>query len=272
MAPLPFDTCRERVARAEFHRQSLIKIWNGLDTDKVYASEAKIDHDGNGKFLFRTVQRDWLLPFSLHFGEMLYQLRSALDSCVYDAAVLKFKQDPPPDKEKWEFVFGADAVKFEEAMRRMKKLIPQEIRNLIEAVQPYKGITGRHEDREWDIGPTLMVLNEWARIDRHRKLHLVGTAVVEGNLRIILPSGMGMSLEYCNFTTDNRILEHDHEFANFRINNFVPGAKVNVNPQFSFDITVDETPRVRLQEIVSAMLMSVQIVRENFERHFGITR
>jgi hypothetical protein len=272
VAPLPFDTCWERVARAEFHRQSLIQIWNDLDTDKIYASKAKIDHDGNGKFLIRTVQRDWLLPFSLQFGEMLYQLRSALDSCVYDAAVLKFKQNPPPDKEKWEFVFGADSAKFEEAMRRMKKIIPQEIRDLIEAVQPYRGVTGRHENKVWDIGATLVVLNDWARMDRHRKLHLIGTAVVEGNLRIILPAGKGMSLEYCNFTTDNRILEHEHEFASFKIRNFVPDAEVHMNPQFSFDITVDETPRVRLQDISIAMSLSVQIVREQFEQHFGIKR
>ncbi len=146
---LPFDTCWERVARAELHRKSLIEAWNSLDTDKVYASSGKVNDDGTGKFFIRTVRRDWLLPFALQFGEMLYQVRSALDSCVYDAAILKSGQDPPPEKEKWEFVFGSDPAKFDDAMRRMKKIIPNDVRGLIESVQPYKGMTGRHESQEW---------------------------------------------------------------------------------------------------------------------------
>jgi hypothetical protein len=35
---------------------------------------------------------------------------------------------------------------------------------------------------------------------------------------------------------------------------------------------VDESPRVRLQEIALAMGMSVSVTRELFESHFGITR
>jgi hypothetical protein len=230
-----------------------------------------VKDDGTGQFFIRTVQRDWLLPFSLHFGEMLYQLRAALDSCVYDAAVLHFKQDPPPDQEKWEFVFGANATKFEKALRRMEKIIPQNIRDLIEAVQPYKGAVCTLPDGGYfDLGAVLEMLNNWARIDRHRRLHLVGTAITDGTITVAVPEGM--TVEDAQFTTEQHVLEHEHEILSFRIGNFIPGTKVNVEPRFTFEITVDETPRVRLQDAASGMLFALQAVRESFERHFGIKR
>ncbi len=201
---------------------------------------------------------------------MLYQLRAALDSCVYDAACLKFGQDPPPDEQKWNFAICADSHEFEEAMKRMKR-IPDDVRGLIESVQPYAGATGDFPPQgwQWDIGECLAVLNNWARIDRHRRLHIVGTTPTEGNLRIILPPGM--ALEYCNFCT-GVILENESKIADFKIANYVPGAKIHFNPQFVFNITVDETPRSLLQEISVAMSLSVQLVRQRFEGHFGIKR
>ena len=266
---LPFDTCWHRVARAEFHRQALIEIWNGLNKDEVYKSSTNIGDDGNGEFIIRTVKRDWLLPFSLQFGEMIYQLRSGLDSCVYDAAVLHFQQYPPPDDEKWEFKIAASPEKFSEAVRRMKNL-PNEIRGIMEAAQPYARATCRFEETEFDLGQTLEMLNDWARIDRHRRLHMVGSAVLWGNLRIDLP--VGMTVESCEFDTGKHLIEHDYEIARFKIGNFVPGTEVDVQAQFTFAIAVDETPSLPLQEAALTMLVGVQAVRESFERHFGVKR
>jgi hypothetical protein len=177
----PFQACWDRVGRAEVHRQALIKIWNDLDTGKVYSSEAQMDDDGNGKFFIRAAERDWLLPFSLQFGEMLYQLRAALDSCVYDAAVLEFGgQNPPPDEEQWNFPISATKKKFDNVVLRMKNL-PTRLHGLLEAVQPYAGAVGRAIGQVWDLGQVLYVLNEWARIDRHRRLHLAGSLVRESS-------------------------------------------------------------------------------------------
>ncbi len=89
-------------------------------------------------------------------------------------------------------------------------------------------------------------------------------------LRMIIPEGM--TLEYCNFTTGEHVLENDQELADFKIGNWIPGTQLHVNPQFALDIMVDESPRVRLEEMARAMLLSVQIVREIFESHFGFKR
>jgi len=266
----PFDTCWDRVARAEVHRQSLIQIWDGIDQHDIYASEGKIRDDGTGELFIRPVKRDWLLPFTLQFGEMLYQLRAALDSCVYDAAALKFAQNPPPDEEKWNFPVCADATKFQESVKRMKQL-PLDVSILLESVQPYSSATGHHNGMEWDLGPTLAILNDWARIDRHRRLHLVGSAVTEGYLTIGIPEGSNMAVEYCDFIGGD-VLEHESQIARFKIANWAPGSQVHMQPHFTLDIAVDESPRCRLSEISTAMCLTVEIVRGIFERHFNIVR
>jgi hypothetical protein len=40
---LPFETCWHRVARAEVHRQSLIKLWSSFDTNSSYVSSIEIN-------------------------------------------------------------------------------------------------------------------------------------------------------------------------------------------------------------------------------------
>jgi hypothetical protein len=271
---LPFQTCWDRVDRAEVHRQALIGIWKSLDTQNVYASEAKVDDDGSGKFFFRTIERDWLLPFSLQMGEMLYQLRSGLESCVYDAAILEFDQNPPPDEKRWTFPIAETSEKFNDAARGMKKL-PDNLRRLLEAVQPYAGATcGAKEIKmRWDLGQVLNILNLWAVIDRHRRLNLVGTAITTGRVKFNLPEGAGMSVESWDFEMGKHLLEHDTEIARFKIRNFVPGTQVNVDAQFSVEILVNEVPGMaKLQDAALTMGMSVSAVRESFERHYGIER
>jgi len=265
---LPFQTCWDRVDRAEVHRQSLTELWNSLDTDSNYVSSTKMNDDGTGKFFITPVETNWLLPFSLEFGEMLYHLRSALDSCVCDAAALEFKQDPSPDEQRWNLPITADPAKFAEAIKRMPR-ITNGMRAILETVQPYTTTTGTNEGKQWDIGLVLSVLNDWARIDRHRKLHLVGTTLVDGVLQIGSPPEM--TVEYCNFTQGNT-LEDQSEIAEFKIANFLPGAKNYMKCGFTFKIIVNEVPRCELEEISTAMMLSIQAVREVFERHYGIKR
>lgn len=263
----PFQTCWDRVARAEVHRQSLINLWDSFDTNKVYASRPEVDDDGTGRFFLEPVERDWETPFSLELGEMLYHLRGALDSCVYDAAILKFG-NPPPNPKQWQFPITSDPADFKEAIRRMKD-VTLDVTAILERVQGYSGLTCRFEDKAFDIGRTLVALNDWARIDRHRRLHLVGTALTGGSLRIGHPREMG--IEYCIFT-GSQVLENQSEIARFKISNFVPGATLHFQPKFTLEIVVDEEPRVRLQEMALAMGMGLCAVREMFEQHFGIKR
>lgn len=271
----PFQTCWDRVDRAEFHRKASVDIWNSNAGEGTYTSFAQIDSDGAGRFFLSTANKDWMLPLSFEIGEMLYHLRAALDSCVYDAAILKLSpnaQGPPPDEQKWQFPICPGQTEFNDAVSRMKKL-PVDVRTLLEGFQPYSRATGRMDGKEWDIGLSLWVLNEWARIDRHRKLHFIGSAVSTGNLEISLPVDSGMSVESCHFNDGAYLVEHDVEIARFKIRNYVSGVKVHLHPKFALEVVVDEVPKMtKLQDVALAMCLSVIVIRETFEKHFGITR
>jgi hypothetical protein len=266
----PFQACWDRVARAEFHRQALINVWQNLDIQDVYSSSTQIDSDGNGKVFFRSVKRDWLLPFSLQMGEMIYQLRAGLESCVYDAAALEFGQNPPPDEKSWTFPFCETADKFEITIKRMKNL-PSGLRGLLESIQPYKGLTCSAEGLKWDIGQALNILNVWSVIDRHRRLNLVGTAISKGEVGFRLPPGMVVESWDCE--VGKHLLEDDTEIAHFRVRNYIPGTQANVQTNFGIEILVDEVPgKCRIQVAATTMGMSVSAVREMFEAHYGIKR
>lgn len=271
----PFQTCWDRVARAEVHRQALIKTWEGIDVQDVYSTEVEVDNNGNGKLFFRNVKQDWLLPFAFQVGEMLYHLRSGLESCIYDAAILEFKADPPPDEERWGFLICATPEKFDDAARRMKKL-PDALRRLMEAVQPYaRASCGTPSvPYRWDLGKVLDLLNLWAKIDRHRRLNLVGTAVTRGNVGFGFSSlGTGMSVVDFGYSAGQHLLEDGTELATFRVENFVPDAEIHVDAQFSIEILVNEAPGMcKLQDAALTMGLSVSAVRESFERHYGIKR
>lgn len=270
----PFQTCWDRVERAEFHRKSLIKTWESIDTHDVYATGIEVDGDGNGKLFFRNVKRDWLLPFSFQVGEMLYHLRSGLESCVYDAAILEFGSNPPPDEGRWGFLIFDTPDRFDEAARRMRKL-PNDLRQLMDAVQPYAGTScgAPGIPYRWNLGTVLGILNSWAKIDRHRRLNLVGTAVSRGNVGFGLPDGKEMSVEKFDYRVGEHLLEADIELATFKIRNFVPNSQIQVQAQFSIEILVNEVPGMcKLQDAALTMGLSVSAVRESFERHYGIKR
>jgi len=119
---------------------------------------------------------------------------------------------------------------------------------IMKSMQGYAGVTCRADGKEFDLGKTLVILNDWARIDRHRRLHIAGSAITSGGLRIGSPSGV----EYLNFL-DTHLLETESEVARFKIRNFVPGMKISFQADFAFEVMIDESPRLRLQEIALAM-------------------
>ena len=264
-----FNTCWDRVARAEIHRQTLTRLWNDSDGNDAYTSRVQIGDDGTGTLLVEPVYRSWVLPFSFELGEFLYQLRAALDSCIYDAAALHFKQDPPPHEDKWEFVFRSEPAEFEKAMGRMKNIVPDDVRGLMESVQPYTTKTARLDQHTWRIGETLWILNNWARIDRHRRLHVCKNALSSAKIALNLPPGMTEEFLTVNW---GNLLEDESEVASFKIANYVPGTKIDMDCKLAFQVIIDETPRFGFGEASSAMMTCVQVVREMFEQHFGITR
>lgn len=238
----------------------------------MYSSGSQIDAEGNGVVFFHNSRKDWLFPFSIQVGEMLYNLRSGLDSCVYDAAILEFGgTSPPPDADRWLFPICETVKDFDNAVKRMRKL-PSALRDLIESVQPYKGMACTAAGMKWKLGAVLSVLNKWSVADRHRRLNLVGTAISSGELGFKFPDPR-MIVESCDFEVGKHLLEDGTEIARFHVRNYIPGTVANVNTKFTIEIFVDEaTGKAKLQVAALTMGLSVSAVREIFESHYGIKR
>jgi len=236
-----FETCRQRIERARAHSEAFAKIWNDLLEDDAYSASLKIDDDGTGFITFGTGHDALPVELGLELGEFLYHLRAALDACVYAAAVVESGQNPPPDEDRLEFPLCSDPGgedKFNKSAWKYRPLTNQR-RVIIESVQPYKTPELRDDLYILNMNRTLGILNDWARIDRHRKLHVVGSWASRAEPALRLPPGI--ELEWMMVTYDG-FLENDGLIATFKLDGYTIGAKVEANPNVFVDVTVNESP------------------------------
>lgn len=261
---------RARLERAKAHHREFGKVWNAfLDQDEPYYISVAIDDTGKGRIYVEPVD----LPaneLSLEFGEMLYQLRATLDSLVYELAIIDSGEDPPPDADKLEFPIRSSETAFDQAAWKMRPLSELH-RDMIESIQPYD-IEQRAEGHQL-TAKTLDLLNDLARKDRHRGLHVVASWGANRNPHIhTLPPGC--SLEWLTATPDG-ILEDEGEVASFKIAGWEPGMHLEANPDLTIDVTVREAPppvddRDTLHHRARTMIAVVAVVIEGFEKTLDV--
>jgi hypothetical protein len=267
----PFESCRERIERAKAHRDTLSDDWNTFIKKDSYSVRVHVQTNGTGRIYVRP--NFSVLPprFSLVFGEMVYQLRAVSDGCVYDAATLHSNQNPPPDEDHLEFPICKSPEGFKNSARCIKPL-PQECRDFIESVQPYKtpkNLEPKH--MVMSFNRSLGILHDWARKDRHRKLHLLGAWATKASPMIRVPGGATVTaIELAG----SGFLKDESEIAKFRIDGFVPGMRVSANPSLAVDIAVDEEPPpCAASDVLGNRLFNVFLFVESavtaFEAFFG---
>jgi hypothetical protein len=228
MPLLPFETCRERIERAKTHRKAFADTWNEISTEgEPYNTVLHIEDDGTGGIWIEPWYERLPTSLSLDLGEFLYQLRSTLDACIYAAAIVESGQDPPPKEQNLEFPICACPDDFKKARWKIAPL-KKKRRDIIESVQPYKAPPDLQPDLQvLNIHRTFAMLNDWARKDRHRRLHVVGGWASNASPKLYLPDGI--ELEWIMVAYDG-LLEHESKIATFKLRGFTPGAKVKANP------------------------------------------
>jgi hypothetical protein len=256
---------RARVERAKVHYRRFGKTWSSfLKQPNPYEISVPIDHHGEGVIYIEPVG----LPateLSLEFGEMLYQLRAALDSLIYEVAILDAGQDPPPDAEQLEFPIRESRRGFDNAGRKIAPLSDLH-RDMVESVQPYD-LEERAEGHR-RAAQTLQQINDLARKDRHRGLRVIASWAANRNPEIAsLPAGC--SVEWLTTAPDG-ILEHESEVARFKIRGWRAGLELEANPNLTVDVTIDDSPPPRddsdtLMERSRTMIAVVSEVIRGFE-------
>jgi hypothetical protein len=238
----------------------------------MYFPVLDINDDGIG--VLRIVPQRDSLPsvLGLELGEMVYQLRAALDGAVYAAAVRETGRNPPPDEEGLAFPVCHSRNRFDQSKRQIRPLTGKR-RALVEALQPYNVPRElKPEQIVYNLNRTLTMLNDWARKDRHRRLHVVGAWASGASPLFRIPPPA--RLRDLTLAPD-QFLESDCDVASFRIDGFTPEmkGKVQANPNMSIDLAVAEAPlpcaaNDALDNRITAMMVLVRTVVRSMEESF----
>lgn len=262
---MEYEVARLRLKRAISHGERLAQLWNDLPSDYLCTPKAKMtDANGHGVLVATNIGE---IPdeLPLLLGELLYQLRSALDACIYQAAVYATGQNPPPDEGRLEFPITTNSSEWPDLVRRRLSALPAPIQNAIESVQPYNNQSLPPDEMVRSINRSLGILHDLARKDRHRKLHIVGSWP------------LGMKPDFIGVTVDSfevlppSVLKEGTVMAKFSVSGL--GGLVSFNPNLRTNIGSDEPPPPchpsdtfdrRLTEMINA----VGSVIAAFETHY----
>lgn len=256
---------RLRLDQSRAHKLRFAEIWNGfIQEGDPYSVYVRIDENGEGRIYVDPSEHFPGNELSLEFGEMLYQLRAALDSLVYEVAIIDSGKNPPPDDDKLEFVIRGSENAFDDAAWKIRPLTDQH-RDMIKSIQPYHAEYPGEGMRI--VSERLDTLNDWARKDRHRGLRVIASWGSNKNPLFDLPPGC--SVEWV-FTTPDGLLENESEVAHFKIRGWQRGMDMQANPNFAIDVALDDAPAPTddedtLNERVNFMIASVAVVIEGFE-------
>ncbi len=237
---LRFQACWDRIERATVHRKTLRQLWNDWADEAPYSCFIYMQEDGTG--IFSVEPRNFPVPhdWALELGEMLYHLRAALDGAVYESAIVETGQNPPPGQNRLEFPIYTSLAEFLKVGAKRIRALSQKSQYYIESIQPYHTPELQPELMVNNVNRNLLIINDWARKDRHRTLHVVGAWASKANPQIRLPPGA--TLQYLHVTGDG-FLDKRREIATFAIEGYVPGMNVKLNPDLMIDIAVSEEPK-----------------------------
>ena len=264
-----YAVARSRVNRAKTHGERLATLWNSIPSEYLLQAKAIVDPDGEGAIYASTVG-DIPDELSLLLGEQLYQLRSALDACIYQATIYATQADPPPDEGNLEFPITSDPDGWLNIVKRRLSALPVNMQDAIKKVQPFNTPTLPPEEMPNNINRSLGILNDLARKDRHRRLHVMGSWPIDMKPEFDLPEGVTLdSLEFL----PPAVLRQGAMLARFRLGNYTHKMKIPMNPNLRTSIGCDEPPIAchpsdtfdrRLVEMINA----VHSVVYAFEQHF----
>jgi hypothetical protein len=230
----PFEGSWCRFDRAATHRKAATTEWNAFLGNDPYDFTLNVDSEGNATLYVEQMIR--VPPIvGVLMGEYFQNLRTALDYVVYDVAVHDSRQDPPPNEGRLQFPIYATAAEWKRNQNRLAPL-SETHRAWLKDIQP----CFRSDQRpQWDA---LYWLNELARLDRHRQLHVVGGYITESSPVVYAPKATGIFFE----DVDPYVFFEGYaEIARFTVAPYEVGDVVEANPQTAIDIEIRELARLR---------------------------
>jgi hypothetical protein len=243
-------------------------MWNAAQqaSGGLFTASMQIDSDGEGIVWLRpTYPPELATSSSLRLGEALYQLRAALDACIYDAAVRDSGQDPPPGDDKLEFPICLTEDGYKSSGPKIKPL-SDDHKAIVRSVQPcFRDTAPATLHRVIDC---LHLLNEWARIDRHRHFHFLGHQADRPDIQFKVPAGVEM--DRLDVTAEG-FLDERMTVATFHVSGWREGMGIGFNPRIRTRIGISEEPRLAgvradINDQANGLVDAVEHVLDMFER------
>ncbi len=241
-----------KVLRVREQLDLLKSDFSGFLADESYALGQKHDDETGEDVLFIDAgNREPPLMWSVRIGEMLYDLRSALDHMVWQLVI----HDGGTPGEHTEFPIFFERHKYLSTTRGggLYKLTGVGTKGLafISALQPY------HARDDAKVLHPLGVLHQLSNIDKHRFLHLsCAFFKISGKLKFTPFGNAGVS----RFDiTDAQRIHGYTEVA--RLTVFGDrGSKMEVNFPHTLEIAFDDAPAVKgrfVREVLSVLIENV---------------
>ncbi len=261
-----FEVCLSRIERASARLNDIAGAWNDYIDGDPFESHAFVKDDGTGSLWIEQV-RSFPQAIALDLGEFLYHARAALDAVVYEAACLNTGRRPPPHARKLEFPVCPTYAEFKKSTGRLEGLTADQ-REFVETIQPYN----QPADLEpahlpLNFNRALSILHDWARKDRHRRLHVAAALASAIRPQLRLPS----QVEVLEFEPAEGlvVVRSRSNIAKFVLSGWRRGMELEANPNLMLDLVVDEEPPPChpsdiLQQRCRAIIQAVGFVVQQF--------
>lgn len=238
------------------------------DFQRDHPSTVRLDQGGKGPVRLDGRNRVRLVAsisarppsdWSLSAGDILVDLRSALDYAVFALAVANCAPDPPPNQRQIEFPIAEDSGWF--AKRRKAKIgaLSGPAQDWIEGEQPYQPANQGTPDAP----AVLLVFNELVGVHKHRFLHVMTTMLKRFSLPLM---GTGVRVEQAMTYAVRGELKDGAPLASFRLVATQQHAKVNgeahLTTNICFEPTIEGSPAQEVTVILGAMC---EVVRQYVE-------
>jgi hypothetical protein len=249
---------RVKVERAKKHIHDLtLAVRAFLDTSP-YEVGTRTDPQVPDSLTYYVVSiRETPHTISAVIGEILFNLRSALDNLAYQLAIVNGTTDEPTLRATY-FPISEDAAKYKTDSPRKVKGMSQAAIQAIDTCRPYKG----GNDALW----RLHILNN---IDKHRVLVTVGISLHAISANTIFPRGVihlfpsASGIQSRHSAPDKLLLfpENPKLLSKGDILFIDPsGAKTDQRVAFRFDIAFNEPGIVDGEPLLPTLLQLVELV------------
>jgi hypothetical protein len=214
--------------------------------------------------------RNATLPLIL--GEYAYQLRAALDGLIWDAITFTQGAEPPSDANRLEFPILNGNVRDFKNCAFLTFPFPDKLKVWLESIQPGSAEKPL-DDPDRGLANALEDVHNLARLDRHRRLRIIGAYPTQLHANIVFEPSEGFKAIGREGLPCN-ILGGEYDLLRFKVESAtgITPRKIRIETGAKFEIffedlpPMDDTPS---GEQLGMLGRAVQYVISRFEEEFA---